>query len=70
MLLAVLTIAAPAGAASPHGTPINIGDVCSCTGFQASSVAQTTPTAEAWASWVNAHGGLAGHPVNSLPPTT
>jgi branched-chain amino acid transport system substrate-binding protein len=63
MLATVPTNAVPAGAAAPNGAPIAIGDLCSCTGFQASSVAQTTPTAQAWASWVNAHGGLNGHPV-------
>lgn len=62
-LLVASTSVLSAGAASSQATTIAIGDICSCTGAGASSVAQTTPTAQAWASWVNAHGGLNGHPV-------
>lgn len=52
---------APAGAAT--GTPVVVYDICSCTGPLAATSQQTTPTLQAWASWVNAHGGLSGHPV-------
>ena len=55
--------AAPAGAASSSST-VNIADLCSCTGPEASSISQTTATMQAWASWVNSHGGLAGHQVH------
>ncbi len=66
MLVAVATTAAPAGAASASGTPIVIGDLCSCTGIQASSVELSTPTDQAWVKSVNAHGGIAGHPVTLI----
>ena len=66
MLVAVATSAAPAGAASASGTPIVIGDLCSCTGIQASSVELSTPTDQAWVKSVNAHGGIAGHPVTLI----
>ncbi len=62
MLIAVTTAAA-AGAASASGTPIVIGDLCSCTGIEASSVELSPPTDQAWVQSVNAHGGIAGHPV-------
>ena len=55
--------AAPAGAAS-SASGVTVADLCSCTGPEASSISQTTATMQAWASWVNSHGGLAGHPVN------
>ncbi len=53
-----------AGAAT--GTPIVLGVMCSCTGPEASSTAQTTPVIEAWAKYVNAHGGIKGHPVSLI----
>jgi branched-chain amino acid transport system substrate-binding protein len=43
--------------------PIVVGDICSCTGPEQASLSQTTPTLQAWASYVNAHGGIAGHKV-------
>lgn len=52
-----------AGAAAP-GSPVTVADLCSCTGPEASSISQTSDTMQAWASWVNSHGGLAGHHVN------
>ncbi len=64
MLVAVATGAPPAGAAS--GTTIVIGDLCSCTGIQSSSVVLSTPTDQAWVASVNAHGGIAGHPVKII----
>jgi branched-chain amino acid transport system substrate-binding protein len=66
MLVAVATTATPAGAASATGTPIVIGDLCSCTGIQSSSVVLSTPTDQAWVSSVNANGGIAGHPVKVI----
>ena len=54
----------PAGAETP--APLVVGDICSCTGPEASSIAQTTPTAQAWASWTNAHGGIDGHNVKVI----
>ncbi len=55
--------AAPAGAASSAST-VTIADLCSCTGPEASTISQTSDTMQAWASWVNSHGGLAGHQVH------
>lgn len=60
----VVAGSAPAGAAS--GSPVVIGDLCSCTGPEASTISQTTNVMEAWASWVNSHGGLGGHPVQLM----
>jgi branched-chain amino acid transport system substrate-binding protein len=54
--------ATPAGAASSSSS-VTIADLCSCTGPEASSISQTTATMQAWTSWVNSHGGLAGHQV-------
>ncbi len=58
-----MVAATPSGAASPSST-VTIADLCSCTGPEASSISQTTATMQAWASWVNSHGGLAGHQVH------
>jgi branched-chain amino acid transport system substrate-binding protein len=54
-----------AGAASSKA-PVAVGDLCSCTGPEASTISQTTDVSKAWASWVNAHGGLAGHKVDLI----
>ena len=43
--------------------PVVIGDLCSCTGPEASTISQTTDVVNAWASSVNAEGGLDGHKV-------
>ncbi len=56
-----VTGSSPAGAAT--GTPVEVFDICSCTGPLAATAIQTGPTLQAWVSWVNAHGGLNGHPV-------
>jgi branched-chain amino acid transport system substrate-binding protein len=56
--------AQPAAAASK--SPINIGDIGSLTGPEASSIDQTTEVLEAWAKSVNAKGGLQGHPINLI----
>jgi branched-chain amino acid transport system substrate-binding protein len=55
--------ATPAGGAA-SGSAVTIADLCSCTGPEASSISQTTDTMQSWASWVNSHGGLAGHAVH------
>jgi branched-chain amino acid transport system substrate-binding protein len=49
--------------AANEAAPIVIGDLCSCSGAQSSSISQTTATMQAWASWVNAHGGIKNHQV-------
>jgi branched-chain amino acid transport system substrate-binding protein len=45
------------------GTPIPIGVISSLSGPQAPSSNQADTVAPAWAEWVNANGGLNGHPV-------
>jgi branched-chain amino acid transport system substrate-binding protein len=59
---------APAASAEPDapelsGEPIVIGSICSCSGPQANSLAQTKAVLEGWAKWKNANGGINGHPV-------
>ena len=58
----------PAGAKTL--APLAVGDICSCTGPEASTIAQTSPTALAWASSVNAQGGIDGHKVEVIVKTT
>ena len=58
-----LTAAAPAGAS---GSPITVGFICSCTGPLASSIAIGPDAYKAWASSVNANGGINGHKVNVI----
>ncbi len=48
---------------APTGSTINIGVVGTLTGVQASSSNQYGTVAPAWAKWVNANGGINGHPV-------
>lgn len=63
--LVVIGITAAAAGASTS-KPIVLGDICSCTGPEASSIAQTSPTIQAWASWENSHGGIDGHKVEVI----
>jgi branched-chain amino acid transport system substrate-binding protein len=42
---------------------VKVGVVSTLTGPQASSSIQAATVAPAWAAWVNANGGIAGHPV-------
>jgi len=60
--LVTATTSGPASAAS-SGAPVVIGDLCSCTGPEASTISQTTVVVNAWAASVNAKGGLDGHQV-------
>src|SRR5258708_30790171 len=46
--------------------PIVIGNVGSYSGVEASSEAAAPIVLKAWSSWVNAHGGLNGHPVKLI----
>jgi branched-chain amino acid transport system substrate-binding protein len=64
--LSTVTLLPTAGAGAATATPIAVGDICSCTGPEASSVAQTTPTLEAWAKYVNSQGGIDGHQVKLI----
>ena len=52
----------PAGAASSKA-PLVIGDLCSCTGPEASTISQTTSVVQAWADALNAKGGIDGHKI-------
>jgi len=47
-------------------SPLNIGFECSCTGAEASSIAIQAHVLSGWASYENAHGGIAGHSVNLI----
>jgi branched-chain amino acid transport system substrate-binding protein len=51
------------GATAASGAPIRVGFICSCAGVDAAAASQTQPAMEAWAGWVNATGGINGHPV-------
>jgi branched-chain amino acid transport system substrate-binding protein len=62
--IASMAFSQPAAAASK--APINIGDIASLSGPEASSIDQTTQVLEAWAKTVNAQGGLQGHPINLI----
>jgi branched-chain amino acid transport system substrate-binding protein len=57
----LLVVSAAADATTPK--PIVVGDICSCTGPEASTIGQTTAILNAWVKWTNAHGGIMGHPV-------
>lgn len=51
-------------ASAPSGSPIKVGELCSCSGNQLT--AAVVPASQAFDSWVksvNASGGVAGHPV-------
>jgi len=48
---------------SATGTPIPIGIIASSSGSQAASIGKVPDVAQAWASTVNANGGIDGHPV-------
>ena len=51
----------PASAAAK--SPVVIGDLCSCTGPEASTISQTTDVVQSWAKSLNAKGGLEGHQI-------
>lgn len=59
------TTSGPA-AAAPKGALIKIGVIAALTGPQASSSDQGATVAPAWAAWVNAAGGIDGHPVKVI----
>ena len=66
-LAAGLTVAAGSlsqtAASAASKSPLLIGDLCSCTGPEASTISQTTDVVQAWAKSVNAKGGIDGHQV-------
>jgi branched-chain amino acid transport system substrate-binding protein len=54
----------PAGASTE--APVVFGDICSCSGAEASAIAPTSDVLQAWESWTNAHGGIDGHKVQVI----
>src|SRR3954468_17959716 len=57
---------AAAAAAALTGSPIKIGLMSTLSGPQASSGNQGAVVAPAWADWINANGGINGHPVDVI----
>ncbi len=49
--------------AAASGTPIRLGSVGTTSGPIGGALAPGVRAAQAWAAWVNANGGIAGHPV-------
>ena len=60
----IVDFGAEAGATTRPTVPIGV--ICSCTGPEAASLSQTTPAIQAWAAWVNHHGGLNGQQVQLI----
>ena len=60
------TTSGTSAAAAPKGALIKIGVIGSLTGPQASSSDQGATVAPAWADWINANGGIGGHPVQVI----
>ncbi|HMC38643.1 MAG TPA: ABC transporter substrate-binding protein, partial [Acidimicrobiales bacterium] len=60
------TTATTGAATTAAATPIEIGTVGGFTGAQASSQGGVPKALEAWASAVNASGGINGHPVHLI----
>jgi len=57
---------AEAGGATTSGAPIVIGSVSTDTGAGSNLTNVGKAAIQAWASWVNAHGGINGHPVKLI----
>jgi branched-chain amino acid transport system substrate-binding protein len=55
-----------AGTSKSGASTFTIGVVGSFSGVLASSFGSMPPTFTAWEKWTNAHGGVAGHPVNVI----
>jgi branched-chain amino acid transport system substrate-binding protein len=51
------------GAAGSNTTPVVIGSVGTYSGVVGASLGTVPQALGAWAKWTNAHGGVAGHPV-------
>ena len=67
--LALGTVAygnAQASAATPSGAPIVLGSVGTYSATTGNFSDPGKPAILAWASWVNAHGGINGHPVKLI----
>src|SRR5262249_39452283 len=53
----------PASSPAPAKSTINVGMIVEMTGPQASSARQAGNVGPAWEKWINANGGINGHPV-------
>jgi len=51
------------GGNKPTGTPFKVGFIAQQSGAQQSAVTGVQPSAQAWANYMNANGGINGHPV-------
>lgn len=60
------TGAAPSTNSALQGDPIVLGTICSCSGPQAAALGLVKDSANAWAAWTNASGGVNGHPVKLI----
>jgi branched-chain amino acid transport system substrate-binding protein len=66
VISAAMMVVGEAAQAADNGAPITVGIICSCTGPEASSIIAGPPAYQAWASSVNAHGGIGGHDVKVI----
>src|ERR1700728_4510721 len=57
---------AQAGAAPRSGPPIVLGSVGTYSATTGNFTNAGKPAIEAWADWVNAHGGVNGHPIKLI----
>jgi branched-chain amino acid transport system substrate-binding protein len=55
---------AASSASPPAGTPITVGSIACLTGPSSSTTLAAGPATDAWEKWVNANGGINGHPVH------
>ncbi len=53
-----------AGAATK--STVILGDICTCSGPQGGEAQVESGVLQAWEAWTNAHGGIAGHPVQII----
>src|SRR3954452_7450298 len=60
------TAVAAAASASANGAPILIGSVGTQSGIVGASISDGTRALQAWASGINAKGGIKGHPVQVI----
>jgi branched-chain amino acid transport system substrate-binding protein len=56
----------PSTSNAPTGSTVTIGLIGGFTGSQASTTSQAATVAPAWQDWINANGGINGHPVKVL----
>lgn len=59
-----------APASTPSGTPIKIGLAIALTGFGSAANKPVPDVVTAWTKWVDAHGGIGGHPVQVVVKDT